>query len=135
MVFDWTNVPWLGVLVATVAAIVIGFVWYMPQVLGRRWSAAAGVNLPGGMPAPTTLIGGVVVALITAYVLALFIGASGATDIVGGAVVGAVAWLGFVATWSANTVLYENRSWEYFGINAGYALVAMIVMGAIIGYF
>jgi hypothetical protein len=135
VVFDWTDVPWVGVIVAAVAGIVIGFIWYMPQVFGRRWASAAGVKLPSGMPPAMTLVGGAVIALVTAYVLALFIGATGADDIVAGAVVGAVAWLGFVATWGANTVFYENRSWEYFGINVAYALVAMVVMGAIIGYF
>jgi hypothetical protein len=135
VVFDWTNVPWLGVLLAAVAGIVIGFVWYMPQVFGRRWANAAGVQLPEGMPPAMTLVAGVVIALVTAYVLALFVTATGATDVVGGAIVGAVAWLGFVATWGANTVFYENRSWEYFGVNAGYSLLAMVVMGAIIGVF
>lgn len=135
MVFDWTNVPWLGVIIAAVAGIAIGFIWYMPQLFGRRWASAAGVELPEGMPPVMTLVAGVVITLVTAYVLALFIVATGAGDIVAGAVVGAVAWLGFVATWGANTVFYEKRSWEYFGINAGYALVALVVMGAIIGYF
>jgi len=34
---DFTQVNWLAVIVAAIANIIIGFIWYMPQVFGRRW--------------------------------------------------------------------------------------------------
>jgi hypothetical protein len=128
-------VNWLAVIVATVAGIVVGFVWYAPQVLGRRWATAAGIDLPQpGQVQPTVYVGAVVIALVTAYVLAVIAHGVGAKTLVNGAVVGFVAWLGFVAPWLASGVLFERRSVEWWAINAGQAVVSLIVMGAIIGY-
>ena len=43
---DWlshiSQINWLAVLLAFVASMAIGFVWYMPAVLGKRWMAAIG---------------------------------------------------------------------------------------------
>lgn len=74
----------------------------------------------------------VVASLLMAYVLALFLGGTGLVD---GAILGAVLWLGLVATVVVGGVVFEGHSWMRWGINAGYLLVAMIVMGAIVGYF
>jgi hypothetical protein len=74
-----------------------------------------------------------VVALLTAYVLTLFAAALGVAGVVDGLVLAFVAWLGFVATATVNTVIFEGRSREYWLINAGYLLVSLLAMGAIIG--
>lgn len=44
-------------------------------------------------------------------------------------------WLGFVATWSYGWVLWEGRPMNYWSIIARNALVSLVVMGAIVGYF
>jgi len=134
MVLDYTGLNWVAVIAAAVANVVIGFVWYLPQVFGRRWAAASGQPLPtaGQVPA-TTYVAGVVLALIAAYVLTLVAGAMGAATLVDGAIVGFLAWLGFAATATVGAVIFEARSWEYWAVNAGYYLVALVVMGAVIG--
>ena len=41
---DWLSyifqVNWLAVLLAFIASMAIGFVWYLPAVLGKRWMEA-----------------------------------------------------------------------------------------------
>lgn len=136
MELSYSGVSWVAVIVAAAALIVIGFIWYLPQVFGTRWAALSGRPLPQiGQVPPMTYVAGVVTALVTAYVLALIeqgLGVKGLTD---GAVVGFLAWLGFVATTSYGTVLWEGRQPAYWAINAGNVLVAFVVMGAIIGYW
>lgn len=136
MELSYTGVNWVAVIVAAAALIVIGFIWYLPQVFGTRWAALSGRPLPQiGQVPPMSYVAGVVTALVTAYVLALIeqgLGVKGLTD---GAVVGFLAWLGFVATTSYGTVLWEGRQPAYWAINAGNVLVAFVVMGAIIGYW
>jgi hypothetical protein len=132
---DFGGVNWVAVIVAAVAGIVVGFVWYAPQVLGRRWARASGIELPRpGQTQPTTYIGAVVLSLVTAYVLAVLSRGLGAATLADGAILGAVVWLGFVATWLASGVFFERRSTEWWAINAGQAIVSLVVMGAIIGY-
>jgi hypothetical protein len=132
---DFAGVNWLAVIVAAVAGIIVGFIWYAPPVFGRRWARASGIELPQpGEVQPMTYIGGVVTAAVTAYVLAVLIGGLGATTLVDGVIVGVVVWLGFVATWLASGVFFERRTTEWWAINAGQAIVSLAIMGAIIGY-
>lgn len=134
MSLDFAGVNWVAVIAATVAGIVIGFVWYAPQVFGPRWAQATGIELPQpGQVKPATIVGAVVTALVTAYVLAVLSRGLGAATLVDGATVGALVWLGFVATWLASGVFFERRSTEWWALNAGQAIVSLVVMGAIIG--
>ena len=135
MTLDFAGVNWLAVIVAAVAGIIVGFIWYAPQVFGRRWARASGIELPQpGQVQPMTYIGGVITAAVTAYILAVLIGAVGATTLVDGVIVAVVVWVGFVATWLASGVFFERRSTEWWAINAGQAIVSLAIMGAIIGF-
>lgn len=135
MSLDFGGVNWLAVIVAAVVGIIIGFIWYAPPVFGRRWARAAGIELPQpGEVQPMTYVAAVVTALVTAYILAVLVGGLGAASLGDGAVVGAVVWLGFVAPYLGSGVFFERRSIEWWAINAGQAIVSLVVMGAIIGY-
>lgn len=127
---DFTHVNYLAVLVAAVAHIVLGYVWYMPMVFGKRWEAASGQTLPSGMPAPMTMAGMVISALLAAYGIGLLFGGVGLTN---GAIWGALIWLYFVAPVTAAGVFYEKKSWMWWGITAGYWLVGLVIMGGIVG--
>ena len=71
--------------------------------------------------------------LVMAYVLARFVGHYGAAGIGGGMLIGFMAWLGFVATVMVGSIFYEKKQPELIAINAGYQLVGIVVMGAILG--
>ena len=131
-----TDLNWVGVVAAAVAGLIIGIIWYAPQVFGKRWAAAAGVELlsPSRVP-PMTIALSVVGALVTAFVLAVLIKAVGATSMADAGIVGFLAWLGFVVTWTLNAVTFERKPWMYWYINAGQGLVALVVMGEVIGFF
>ena len=129
---DFTHVHWLAVVIAAVAGIAIGFVWYMPAVFGKRWAAEGGVELPApGQVSPMVYAISALQSLISAYVVALFAGGAG---IVNGAIIGFVLYI-LVGVAMYSVVLYERKSMMYWLINAGYSLVSLVVMGAIVGYF
>ncbi len=123
-----------AILASVVASMVIGFLWYGP-LFSKPWMKEVGKNEAdmkksdgvGGMYAATT-IG----SFIEAYVMAHFVAYVGATTIVLGAATGFWAWLGFVATSFLSMSLFEGRSWKLYGINVGYHLVVMVVMGMIL---
>jgi hypothetical protein len=136
MELSYTGVNWVAVIVATVAYSVIGFLWFSRQVFGQRWAASIGRELPGPGQIPvTSLVGSVVVGLVTAYVLAVLAHAVGAATLADGAIFGFLAWLGFTAPPHAGRVLFEGAGTTWFAIAAGYWLVSLVVMGAIIGYW
>jgi hypothetical protein len=128
------SISWLAVIVAAVVKFLIGWGWYSPMLFAKQWQDLAGLTdekvRAGLMPA---LIAEAIGDLIMAYVLARFIAHYGATDIVGGAFIGFMAWLGFVATVMANQIFYERRPQQLIFINAGYMLVALVVIGGILG--
>jgi hypothetical protein len=127
---DFTHVAYVAVLVAAVVHIVLGYVWFLPMVFGKRWEAASGKTLPKGTPPPMTLAYMVVSALLAAYGLGLLFGGIG---LVNGAVWGALIWLYFVAPVSSAAVFFEGKSWMWWAITAGYWLVGLTLMGAIVG--
>lgn len=129
---DATAVSWIAIIVAAVVKFAIGAAWYSPALFGKQWQVAANVEPdPSAMmkAIPAQVIGD----LIMAYVLARFIGHYAADGLVAGAFIGFMAWLGFVATVMIGPIFYEKRPMGLFTINAGYQLVGIVVMGAIIG--
>ena len=128
---DYSAVNWVAVIVAAAANIVISTVWYLPQVFGKQWAVLNGREV-GTPPNPMLYVIAIIGSLISAYVLALVLHATGAGSITDGIVVGLIAWLGFIATTQAVGGAFEGRSWTLFGINAGNGAVTYAVMGAII---
>lgn len=129
---EFLAVSWIAVIVAAIVKFAIGSVWYMPPVLGKQWQAAANIT-PDASVMPRAIAIQLVGDLIMAFVLAQFIAHAAAYGLVAGAFVGAVAWLGFVATIMLGAMTFENRPMSLFWINAGYQLIGLVVMGAIIG--
>ena len=128
-------VSWWAVIIAAVVKFAIGSVWYT-ALFGKRYRALMGVpegsSTEGLGPAMVVQIVG---DLVMAYVLARFIGHYGATGLVNGAFIGFMAWLGFVATIMVGSIFYEKKPAELVAITAGYQLVGIVVMGAIIGWW
>ncbi len=127
------NINWLAVIVAAVSTMVVGFVWYALPVFGRSWMAAIGKTeeeLGGPGPAyALTLIG----SLIRAVVLALVVGVAPAQTVVDGALVGLLVGVGFEVTAYGATYIFSGRSLTLYLIDAGYHVVSLVVMGAILG--
>ena len=128
-------VDYLAVLIAAVASMIIGYVWYGP-LFGKQWMKLSGVTQgdieAGKKDMPKTYGLMYISAAVMAYVLSAFIYYAGATDMVAGAMVGFWAWLGFVATVLLGGVLFEKKSLDLYYLNSGYNLVTLVVMGAII---
>ncbi|RJQ33979.1 DUF1761 domain-containing protein [Candidatus Parcubacteria bacterium] len=139
-------INYVAVLVAAVAAMVLGYVWYGP-LFGKQWMAFMGMtpetmekmkNDPAGKNKMYFGYGAQFVgALVMAYVLAhslvfasAYMNVSGA---IGGLQAGFWSWLGFVAPTTMGMVLWEGKPWTLWMIVAGYWLVNLLLMGVIMG--
>ena len=129
------DINWIAVIIAAVASMVVGYVYYLPNVLGARWQKLMGRDMTGTQGAAMSYAMTAVAALVAAFVVAQLIHWIGgdAYSIVGGAWVGAVGWLGFTATSSFSDYVFSGRPWALFSIQNGYQLISFVVMGAIIG--
>jgi hypothetical protein len=138
-----TQLNWLAVIAAIVAAMIIGFIWYLPPLFGRRWAGLVKTygrpygddpNLDPMQPAnPLAPMGVWLVGfLINAFVLALAINLLGSSSIGGAIGVGIAAWAGFAAPLSSWPAAFARWPWGLWLINNGCYLVIQIVMAVIL---
>jgi len=130
------DVNWIAIIIAAVVFNAIGFAWYSDSLFGKKWREESGMSEADFKKGSTNMnrmfILMTVSSLIMAYVLAVVINVFEATTIAAGLTGAFWLWLGFVATTSLNSVIYEKKSWMYFGINASFQLVGMLAMGVIL---
>ena len=74
-----------------------------------------------------------IAALLMSYALARIVRWAEVDDLWNGALVGLLVWVGFVATVLAVTTYFGGRPARLWFINAGYQLVALVIVGAIHG--
>lgn len=135
-------INYLAVLGAAVFALVLGGLWYGP-VFGAKWKAMMGFTDESmrsmALSPLQAMAGGLVTALVMAYVLAhglVFGNAYLETSGVSGGLQGAFwYWLGFAMPITAGVFLWEGKPLKLWILNAGYYLVSLLGMGAILGYF
>jgi hypothetical protein len=124
-----TNI--LAVLVAAVASMIVGMIWYNPNVFGASWMKLAGINKKKmkkkGMG--MTMLVGFITTLIMAYVLSVFIEVGATTPLM----TGVWLWLGFLATTQLGSVLWEGKQLQLYIINTAHSLVSIVIMAVIIG--
>ena len=71
--------------------------------------------------------------IIVAAVLTICIQASGEQTALRGVIVAVFLWFGFIATSWAKEYIFEVRTLQIYAINTVYALIDMIIIGAIVG--
>ncbi len=149
----------IAIIVAALVPLILGFIWYNPKVFGSAWMRESGITeeqiKKGNMP----LIFGL--SLVFAFLLAFFIpflvihemGVYGMTEgqldgettkaflaewagkyrsFTHGALHGGMAGLFFALPILATNGLFERKTWKHIFINAGYWIVCLAIMGAII---
>ncbi len=124
-----------AIVVATVASMLIGTFWYMPKLFGNHWMKFVGLTESDikahkktlGASYFTALIASLISAYVMSFILELF-----PKSIWYGILVGFVMWLGFTATTTINTVLWEKRTIHLWVLQNVHYLLSYIVMGIIL---
>ena len=138
---DFTTVNWFAVVASTIAAFVVGSIWFGPKTFYPIWWKAIGrspEDKPGGSSSMAVTFGLIgVAAFVQAVVLALVIGVlrdSGTeVGLVLGAVTGLIVGVGFSATTSLGHRLMGGQGFVVWAIEVGGDIAALVVMGGILG--
>jgi hypothetical protein len=126
----------LAVLVTGVVIFMIGGLWYSPVLFAKRWVALIGKSeaelkaSAGSMPMSYLMV--LLCGLVTAWVMALVVGNFAPASAVDGALIGALAWLGFAGATSFGTALFSGKPKALWLIDSGFNLVSFIVAGVIL---
>ncbi|BDZ39704.1 DUF1761 domain-containing protein [Microbacterium suwonense] len=132
------EINYWAVLIATVASMIVGAIWYARGVMGARWAKLADVDLDKpsrGVLWP--MITTVIVTFITAWVLA------GASSIAwhfyegsyfwASLVTAVMLWAGFTAARLITHDAFEGRSTKLTTLNIAHELITVLVMAVVIG--
>lgn len=124
---------WLAVVVATVAAMAIGAIWYTPKVFGNTWMKAIGLkekDIQGNGFKPMLIA--VVTSFVTAVALGVLLQVLALTTVLQGALFGALVAAAFIATNKIMQSQFEQRSASYAVVTVACDVVTLAVMGAIL---
>jgi hypothetical protein len=127
------------VIVASIASIILGFVWYGP-LFGKSWMKEVGwtpqkMKKISKKPMGPTYFLMAVSTLVSVLVLKtiLFSFPFGQSTTLCYAVI--LVWIGFFVPLSLSAVLWEAKSWKLFFINASYYLVNLSISAKILSLF
>lgn len=128
---------YLAILVAAIVAFLIGGLWYSPMLFAKQWMAAH-AHTPEDVArmkadAPRAYAISFVALLVMAAILQLLLNHLGVRNWGGGVAWAAHIWLGFAATIGLMANVYSGKKFSVFIIDAGYQLVYLVAMGAILG--
>lgn len=125
-------VNFIGVIAATVVAMVVGSIWYSPIAFGKKWEKLSGQTMGDMKKANKAMAMMLVFALISAVVLQQFVEFANATSAISGAFIGLLAWLGFVATATSSRHTFEGAPWDLYILNNANWLVTYVLMGVVL---
>ncbi|MGB3922110.1 MAG: DUF1761 domain-containing protein [Minisyncoccia bacterium] len=133
------GINYWAVLVAAVSSMAVGFLWYgllfkkpWMAMMGYAPEVMSGMKMAANKAYAIQFVASLVMAYVLSHVLVFatsYMNSSGWTS---GASSGFWMWLGFVAPVSLGVVLWENKPWKLWYINASHYLVSLIVMGIIL---
>lgn len=136
-------INYLAVVVAAVANMALGFIWFGP-LLGKQWIAAMGwteaevaagrekMKKDGWKTYAIQVVGALLMSYVLAHALVFASAFLNSTGVAAGLAAGFWNWLGFIAPVTVGVVLWDGKPWKLWFIQGGYYLVAMLVMGVIL---
>lgn len=150
LAMELAGMDYLWVVLASVIAFVLGFLWYGP-IFGKKWGGLMGMKMDE-KPEMKNMLGSMGMNalgnLLTAYVLVFSIGAwipsIWAAHLETTAIDSApwfyalnatiFIWLGFFVPMQLNRVAWHERSWKLVAIDGSYDLVRLGAMSFFIAY-
>lgn len=133
----FAGINYIAVLVAASAAWIFGGIWY--RLLAKPWMNAHGFTSEqvrahhGNYAAMWPLVISFGADLIMAWMLAGLLGHLGDFSVKSGVISAAFVWFGFVITTLAVNNIFGMRRHVLIAIDGAHWLVALVLMGAILG--
>lgn len=135
-----SSINLLPVIAAAIVNMIIGMLWYSPNVLGKMWirSMASGAGKTqeefrkSATSNPLIYVFNTIASLVFAYVMAHIMKFASISSFGNGVLIGFWVWLGFVVTTVLPGYLYESRPKILYLIFIFYQLVAICLMGGLL---
>lgn len=127
---------YLAVAVAGIAAFAIGALWYSPVLFARAWVAAHG-HTPADLERLKRGAGRAYAVSLACYLwmaaaLGILISYMALRNLEQGLQLGFLVWGGVALPLGLSAHVFSEKRWTAWAIDAGYQLVYLLVMGAIL---
>ena len=135
-------INYLAVLGATVAVFFFGWAWH--AVFGKTWSRLCGMSDRDVAEAKAkgmkgmwksmvlTFVGSLIMSYVLAHSLIFASAYLNASGISAGLQAGFWSWLGFIVPVTMGQVLWEKKTWKFWGFNMAYQLCSLLLMGVVL---
>lgn len=137
----------VGIVIAAVAAMIVGTVWYAPFVFGKKWMSLAGFPRAADLSperrselkkkANKRMVFSLITSLLTAFVLERIMYNTPMVTLELTIIMSLLLWLGFVAATNINEFVYAAapKPWALYFINQGAQLAMILVMTLALYFF
>jgi hypothetical protein len=131
------DVNWMAVVIASVASMVIGALWYSPMFFGGRWMKLSGVTKKDLAKAKKR---GMTEAYVTTFfslmvmgvVVSLFFTLANIKSVGMAFVIACLVWIAFMVPVLLSGMMWENKPSGLFWIGSLHYLVSLLVMSGIL---
>ena len=136
ILLDFGGVPWLGVIVATVASVVIGMLWYARFLFGNAWMAALGRTEAEMTELQKSMGPGYVLAIVGSFlsslVMAMVLGALGEPGVGDAIITAIVLSIAFQVAMMATGNVFAGAKPRLTIINGLNAVVILVAQAVVI---
>lgn len=123
-------VNYIALLVASVVGYIIPMIWYAPPLFGKQWMKYAGIKEM--KMSPSVMLFGFIITILFNFAIAWVVSLANVTTFINGMGVGALLWLGFIATSQLDGILYAKGPLALYWITSIQYLISMTVVGGIL---
>jgi len=129
------SVNFLSVIIAAIAYMALGALWYSPALFGKAWMKGVGKTKEqvAAGASPMNYIMALILSFVVAYGIARLMVWTNRSSISDGIVIGLLAGVCFVLGTMGINDTFENRPKGLTVINILYHIVGFIVIGIIVG--
>jgi hypothetical protein len=135
------EVNFLAILGAGIASMVVGFLWYSPLLFAKPWMKLMGLTdekmgkaqKEMGKLYALSFLGSLLTAFVLSHVMSLSLNFYGYDRIMTGLTTAFWMWLGFMMPVQLTGTIFGDKKWKLLAINTGYQLVALLLMGVVLG--
>lgn len=124
------QINWIAVAIGAVFNMALGSLWYGP-LFGKAWLSFIGKKKEEIRSSPAMYLVPLVLAFVSALLLALLVEALGITAWWKGILIGAVLWLGIGATAGLTTSFFEDKHKGLWLLFTLYQLIVFAAQGLV----
>ncbi|MDP3881268.1 MAG: DUF1761 domain-containing protein [Nanoarchaeota archaeon] len=135
--FETLQLNFLSILVAAILGMIIGALWYSPFLFGKMWMrlmkiSPKDIRAAKNKEMTSAYIVSFASLFASAFILAVILSLVNITAMLNGILLAMILWLGFMVPLLINTVLWENKPWKLFLLNASHHFTVLIVMSIVL---